>query len=70
MPESVTVRVSDIISSSAYVSDGQHLHDKIALRLKAGLAVVLSFKRIDILVPAFLNAAVGRRYNKLTEDSY
>ena len=71
MPEPITVRVSDIIGSSlcVSVSDGQHLHDKIASLLKAGTPVVLSFKRIDILIPAFLNAAVGQLYDKLTEDS-
>ena len=61
MTGSVAIRVSDIVSNSlcVSVSDGQRLYDKIALLLKAGLPVVLSFKRIDILIPAFLNAAVS-----------
>lgn len=54
MTESVAGRESDNISSSlcVSVSDGQRLHDKSASLLKAGLPVVLSFKRIDILIPA------------------
>ena len=49
-------------------SDGQRLHDKIAPLLEEGTPVVLSFERVDILISAFLNAAVGQLYGKLPED--
>ena len=50
------------------VSDGQRLHDKIAPVLKAGRPVVLSFEGVDILIPAFLNAAVGQLYGELSKN--
>ena len=68
--EPITVQVFDIIGGPLCVSakDGQHLHDKIAPLLKAGTPVVLSFERVDILISAFLNAAVGQLYGELSED--
>ncbi len=70
MPEPITVQVFDIIGGPLCVSasDGQRLHDKIAPFLEAETPVVLSFKRVDILISAFLNAAVGQLYGKLSED--
>ncbi|MXX37065.1 MAG: DUF4325 domain-containing protein, partial [Gemmatimonadetes bacterium] len=49
-------------------SDGQRLHDKIAPLLEEGTPVVLSFERVDILISAFLNAAIGQLYGELSED--
>ena len=70
MTEPIAVRVFDIIGGPLCVSasDGQRLHDKIAPLLEAGTPVVLSFERVDILISAFLNAAVGQLYGKLSED--
>ena len=70
MTEPITVQVFDIIGGPLCVStsDGQHLHDKIAPLLKEGTPVVLSFERVDILISAFLNAAVGQLYGELPED--
>ena len=36
--------------------------------MKAGTTVVLSFERVDILISAFLNAAIGQLYGELSED--
>ncbi len=70
MTEPITVQVFDIIGGPLCVSagDGQRLHDKIAPLLKAGTPVILSFERVDILISAFLNAAVGQLYGELPED--
>ena len=70
MPDPITVQVFDIIGGPLCVSagDGQRLHDKIAPLLEAGTPVVLSFERVDILISAFLNAAVGQLYGKLSEN--
>ena len=70
MPDPITVQVFDIIGGPLCVSagDGQRLHDKIAPLLEAGTPVVLSFERVDILISAFLNAAVGQLYGKLPEN--
>ena len=70
MTEPVTLRVFDTIGGPlcVSVSDGKRLYDKIAPLLKAGTPIVLSFKQVDVLVPAFLNAAVGQLYGRLSED--
>jgi hypothetical protein len=71
MTEPILVRVYDIVGGPLGVSteDGQRLHDKIAPLLKAGTPVVLSFERIETMISAFLNAAVGQLYGELSEDS-
>ncbi len=70
MNQPVTVRVFDIVGGPLCVSanDGQLLHDKIAPLLKAGMPVVLSFGRVEILISAFLNAAIGQLYGDLSEN--
>ena len=70
MSEPITVQVFDIIGGPLCVSasDGQRLHDKIAPLLEAGTPVVLSFERVDILISAFLNAAIGQLYGELSEE--
>lgn len=67
MTQSITVRVYDIIGGSLCVSteDGQRLYEKIAPLLKEGRPVALSFERIDTLISAFLNAAIGQLYGEL-----
>ena len=70
MTEPILVRVYDIVGSPLCVSteDGQRLHDKIAPLLNAGTPVTLSFERIETMISAFLNAAVGQFYGELPED--
>ena len=70
MTQPITVRVYDIIGGPLCVStdDGQRLHDKIIPHLKEGTSIVLSFERIDTLISAFLNAAIGQLYGELPED--
>ena len=68
--EPVTLRVFDIVGGPLCVSasDGRRLYDKIAPLLRTGTPVVLSFKQVDVLIPAFLNAAVGQLYRKLSKN--
>ena len=70
MTEPILVRVYDIVGSPLCVSteDGQRLHDMIAPLLNAGTPVTLSFERIETMISAFLNAAVGQLYGELPED--
>lgn len=70
MTEPITVQVFDLVGGPLCVSasDGQRLHDKIAPLLRKETPVGLSFKRVDILIPAFLNAAIGQLYGELPED--
>ena len=64
------MQVFDIVGGPSCVSasDGQRLHDKIAPPIKKGIPVVLSFERVDVLITAFLNAAVGQLYGELPKD--
>ena len=70
MTQPVTVRVYDIVGGPLCVSteDGQRLHDKIFPLLNDGTPIALSFDRVETLVSAFLNTAIGQLYGKLTED--
>jgi len=74
MPETTTqeiiVRAFDVIGSPLGVSsdDGQKVHDKIAPLLREGRKVSLSFERIETIISAFLNAAIGQLYGEFPED--
>jgi hypothetical protein len=74
MPETasqeIIVRAFDVIGSPLGVSsdDGQKVHDKIAPLLREGRKVSLSFDRIETIISAFLNAAIGQLYGELSEE--
>lgn len=70
MSQPITVRVRDIIGSPLCVSaeDGQILHDKIAPLVRDDVHVVLSFRGVDTVISAFLNAAIGQLYGEFSED--
>jgi len=71
MTESIVVRVFDIVGSPLCVSadDGQRLYEKIAPQLRDGRKVELSFARVDTLISAFLNAAIGQLYGEFSEQN-
>ncbi len=48
--------------------DGQKVHDKIAPLLREGRKVSLSFDRIETIISAFLNAAIGQLYGEFPEE--
>ena len=70
MSKEVIIRVSDIVGGSLCISseDGQIIHDKIAPLLREGYNVVLSFDRVETLISAFLNAAIGQLYGEFSEE--
>jgi hypothetical protein len=74
MPETasqeIIVRAFDVIGSSLGVSsdDGQKVHDKVAPLLREGRKVSLSFDRIETIISAFLNAAIGQLYGEFPEE--
>src|SRR6267142_4866685 len=70
MDQEIIARVFAIIGSPLAVAsdDGQKVFDKIAPLLREGRSVRLSFDRIETMIPAFLNAAVGRLYEEFPED--
>ncbi len=70
MNEEITVRIYDIIGSPLGVSaeDGQVVHEKIAPLLRDGRKVALSFEKMETIISAFLNAAVGQIYGELPAE--
>ncbi len=70
MADEIVVRVFDIVGSPLCVSadDGQAVHDKIAPLLRDSRQVVVSFERVETLISAFLNAAIGQLYGEFPEE--
>ncbi len=48
--------------------DGQKIHDRLAVALKEGRSVTLSFHNVTIVTAAFLNAAIGQLYGEFSAD--
>ena len=70
MSKEAIIRVFDIVGGPLCVSseDGQKIHDKIAPLLREGYNVVVSFDRVETLISAFLNAAIGQLYGEFGEE--
>jgi Icc-related predicted phosphoesterase len=62
--------VFEIVGSPFCVAsdDGQKVHDRLAVALKEGHGVRLSFHNVTIVTSAFLNAAIGQLYGEFSED--
>ena len=70
MKSPLIARISTIVGSPLCVSaeDGQRVHDEIAPMLEEGRKVKLSFERVETMISAFLNAAVGQLHGHMSED--
>lgn len=70
MSKEIVVRVFDVAGGSLCVSadDGQAVHDKIVPLLSEDRKVAVSFEKVETLIPAFLNAAIGQLYCEFPED--
>jgi hypothetical protein len=70
MSDSITVKVFEIVGNGFCVSadDGQKVHDQIAIALREGKKVNLSFLNVESLTSAFLNAAIGQLYGEFSEE--
>ena len=65
-----TLFVEKIINSPLGISaeDGQKVFDLINKNIAEGKIVTLSFKNITMLIPLFLNMAIGQLYGYLKEE--
>lgn len=72
MPDKIPLKIYDVVGGPVWVStdDGQKVYDKIVAAFKAERAVELSFANREILITAFLNAAVGQLYNGDFAEDY
>ncbi|MGB2987362.1 MAG: STAS-like domain-containing protein [Phycisphaerae bacterium] len=70
MSDALTIQVYEVVGSTLCVAsdDGQKVHDRIAAALRENRNVALSFRNVESLTSAFLNAAVGQLYASFTED--
>ena len=62
MQEDIMISIVKIVDSSLCVAsgDGEKVYQHIALELKKGYGVAISFHDVEVLTPAFLSAAFSR----------
>jgi len=70
MSKLIELNIADIIGSGHCTAseDGQKIYQLIQSALNAGNVVQLSFKSVEDLTTAFLNAAVGQLYSEFSEQ--
>ncbi len=70
MSQNLHISIFETVGSQLCVAsdDGQKVHDRVALALKEGRHVTVSFLNVTSLTSAFLNAAIGQLYGSFTEE--
>lgn len=65
----INVQVSQLIGPLCVsMTDGERIYGKIFPHLEKGARVNLSFEHVEIIIAAFLHAAIGQLYGKLPYD--
>jgi len=66
----ITIEVFDEVGGSAAISvdDGNTIFKKIDHAINHNVHIVLSFQNIELIITAFLNAAIGQLYSKYTSE--
>ena len=66
MAEEIKISVYEIVGSHVCVSttDGKRVYERLEPVLEANRKVSLSFRNVEFLTPAFLDAAIGQLYGK------
>ena len=69
MPKDIRISLFEIVGSPFCVAsdDGQKIHYRLDVALKANREVVLSFRNVTALTAAFLNTAIGQLYGTFSE---
>lgn len=70
MKTDLEISVYEIVGNPVCVAsgDGQKVFDRLAVALKEGRKVKLSFHHVNMLTSAFLNAAIGQLYGTFNEE--
>ncbi len=70
MDEQVTISIFDVVGSGHCTAseDGQKVYELIRPMLTKGAKIIVSFKNVEDLTSAFLNAAIGQLYGEFAED--
>ncbi len=68
--DNYVIRIYDEVGGDSAISvdDGDALFKKIDSALSQDLNVVLDFQNINLIITAFLNAAIGQLYSKYTSE--
>ena len=56
-------------NSAIRVDDGTRIYQKIDAAISNGRSITLDFQSIDLIIPAFLNAAIGQLYSKYSDEN-
>jgi len=64
------IRIYDEVGGDSAISveDGEKLFTKIDQAFSQNLSVTLDFQNINLIITAFLNAAIGQLYSKYTSE--
>lgn len=64
MAKSIKIKVADLIGGQICLSheDGQRVFDKVKALLRDNRKVIISFDQVKVLIPSFLNVAIGQLY--------
>jgi len=70
MSKQISMRVFEIVGSEYCVAsdDGQKVYEQIAIAIKTGQTINLSFIKVKSLTSAFLNTAIGQLYGSFSEE--
>jgi len=70
MKQDLHISIFEVVGSQLCIAsdDGQKVYDRVALALKEGRHVTVSFLNVTSLTSAFLNAAVGQLYGSFTKE--
>ena len=55
-------------NSAIRVDDGTRIYQKIDAAISNGRSITLDFQNIDLIITAFLNAAIGQLYSKYSSE--
>ncbi|HQI70807.1 MAG TPA: STAS-like domain-containing protein [Bacteroidales bacterium] len=68
--DNYVIRIYDEVGGDSAISvdDGDALYKKIDNALVQNITVVLDFQNINLIITAFLNAAIGQLYSKYNSD--
>lgn len=70
MSKQVTIRLVETVGSvhCSASEDGQKVYEQISKELTNNNNVIISFKEVEDLTTAFLNAAIGQLYKDYSEE--
>ena len=69
MTNPIEVRIHDLVGPiCASTTDAQSVFDRISPLLEDDKPVVLVFDRVETIIPAFLNVAVGQLFGTMPEE--